>query len=322
MKRFFILALALVVSASFLTVDAGKKDKKKKKAEAVQEVVEQPVAIVSSSDSVSYAAGVAMTNGLIPYLKQQYQFDEVFMDDFISGFKEAMKLGTDPQQKARMAGMQIAQMVNERMLPNAEDDFKGTPDSIQAQMFQQGFIAALQKDTTHFNQEAAEQFFSDHRVNALKKEGVDFLAANASKEGVKTTASGLQYKVLTQGTGAIPTATDEVKVNYEGRLVNGKVFDSSYKRGEPTKFKANQVIKGWTEALTMMPVGSKWELYIPYELAYGERGAGQDIKPYSALIFTVELLDIEKPVVEEKKEEAKPAAKPITAKKKVVNKKK
>ena len=169
MKRFFILALALVVSASFLTVDAGKKDKKKKKAEVVQEVVEQPVAIVSSSDSVSYAAGVAMTNGLIPYLKQQYQFDEVFMDDFISGFKEAMKLGTDPQQKARMAGMQIAQMVNERMLPNAEDDFKGTPDSIQAQMFQQGFIAALQKDTTHFNQEAAEQFFSDHRVNALKK---------------------------------------------------------------------------------------------------------------------------------------------------------
>ena len=120
-----------------------------------------------------------MTNGLIPYLKQQYQFDEVFMDDFISGFKEAMKLGTDPQQKARMAGMQIAQMVNERMLPNAENDFKGTPDSIQAQMFQQGFIAALQKDTTHFNQEAAEQSFSDHRVNALKKGGVDFLAANA-----------------------------------------------------------------------------------------------------------------------------------------------
>lgn len=156
----------------------------------------------------------------------------------------------------------------------------------------------------------------------LKKEGVDFLAANAKKEGVKTTASGLQYKVLTQGTGAIPAASDEVKVNYEGRLVDGKVFDSSYKRGEPATFKANQVIKGWTEALTMMPVGSKWELYIPYDLAYGERGAGQDIKPYSALIFTVELLDIVKPVVEETKTAKKPSAKPVTSSKKVVKKKK
>ena len=116
-----------------------------------------------------------------------------------------------------------------------------------------------------------------------------------------------------------------MKVNYEGRLIDGKVFDSSYKRGEPNTFKANQVIKGWTEALTMMPVGSKWELYIPYDLAYGERGAGNDIKPYETLIFTVELLDIVTP----KKEEA-PAAnktattakKPATAAKKVVKKKK
>ena len=118
MKRYAILALILVVSASFLTASAGKKDKKKK-AEAVQAVVEQPVEIVTPSDSVSFAAGVAMTNGLIPYLKQQYQFDEVFMDDFIAGFREALKSGTDPQQKARMAGMQIALMVNDRMLPDA-----------------------------------------------------------------------------------------------------------------------------------------------------------------------------------------------------------
>ena len=321
MKRYAILALILVVSASFLTASAGKKDKKKK-AEAVQAVVEQPVEIVTPSDSVSFAAGVAMTNGLIPYLKQQYQFDEVFMDDFIAGFKEALKSGMDPQQKARMAGMQIALMVNDRMLPDAGKDFKGTNDSINATKFQEGFIAALKKDTTHFKQQDAEKFFSERRVMVLKKEGADFLAANAKKEGVKTTASGLQYKVLTQGTGAIPTATDEVKVNYEGHLVDGKVFDSSYKRGEPATFKANQVIKGWTEALTMMPVGSKWELYIPYNLAYGERGAGQDIKPYSALIFTVELLDIVKPVVEETKTEKKPSAKPVTSSKKVVKKKK
>ena len=156
------------------------------------------------------------------------------------------------------------------------------------------------------------------KTEAMKKVGADFLAANATKEGVKTTASGLQYKVITQGTGAVPTATDDVKVNYEGRLIDGTVFDSSYKRGEPNTFKANQVIKGWTEALTMMPVGSKWELYIPYDLAYGERGAGNDIKPYETLVFTVELLDIVTP----KKEEAPAAPKTAAPAKKVVKKKK
>ena len=125
-----------------------------------------------------------------------------------------------------------------------------------------------------------------------KQKGEAFLAENAKRQGVKTTASGLQYKILTAGTGDIPTATDRVKVNYEGRLIDGTVFDSSYKRNQPATFACNQVIKGWTEALTMMPVGSKWQLYIPYELAYGERGAGEDIKPYSALIFDVELVDI------------------------------
>ena len=104
--------------------------------------------------------------------------------------------------------------------------------------------------------------------------------------------SGLQYKVLQQGTGAVAKATDKVKVHYEGRLIDGTVFDSSYKRGEPTSFAPNQVIKGWTEALTMMPVGSKWQLYIPQELGYGARGAGK-IPPFSTLIFDVEVLAIE-----------------------------
>ena len=144
---------------------------------------------------------------------------------------------------------------------------------------------------------------------------------NATKEGVKTTESGLQYKIITQGTGAIPTKTDKVVVKYEGKMIDGTVFDSSYKRNPQTSsFRCDQVIKGWTEALTMMPVGSKWELYIPENLAYGERQAGQ-IKPYSTLIFTVELENIEAEAkateakADEKAEAKKPVVKKSVAKK-------
>jgi FKBP-type peptidyl-prolyl cis-trans isomerase FklB len=125
-----------------------------------------------------------------------------------------------------------------------------------------------------------------------KKEGDDFLAANKAKEGVKTTADGLQYKVITAGTGPKPTAADTVTVNYRGTLLNGKEFDSSYKRGQPATFPVGQIIKGWTEALQLMPVGSKWQLFIPPDLAYGDRPAGPDIGPNSTLIFEVELLSI------------------------------
>jgi len=126
----------------------------------------------------------------------------------------------------------------------------------------------------------------------IKAEGEKFLAENAKREGVKTTASGLQYEVITEGEGEKPSATSTVKVNYKGTLINGTVFDSSYDRGEPIEFPLNGVIAGWTEGLQLMSVGSKYKLYIPYQLAYGERGGGEMIKPYSALIFEVELLDI------------------------------
>ncbi|MEP6810284.1 MAG: FKBP-type peptidyl-prolyl cis-trans isomerase [Chthoniobacterales bacterium] len=124
------------------------------------------------------------------------------------------------------------------------------------------------------------------------EEGKKFLEANKGKEGVKTTASGLQYKVLAEGSGASPKATDTVIVNYRGTLMNGKEFDSSYKRNEPATFPVNQVIKGWTEALQMMKPGAKYQLFVPTELAYGERGAGQDIGPNETLIFEVELLSV------------------------------
>lgn len=127
-----------------------------------------------------------------------------------------------------------------------------------------------------------------------KKIGEAFLTQNKAKAGVTTTASGLQYSVEKEGTGAKPTAADRVKVHYTGRLLDGKVFDSSVDRGTPAEFGVGEVIRGWTEALQLMPVGSKWKLYIPAQLAYGDRGAGQDIKPGSTLMFDVELLDIVK----------------------------
>ena len=126
----------------------------------------------------------------------------------------------------------------------------------------------------------------------LVKDGMRFLEENAKKEGVSSTESGLQFSVITQGNGPIPARTDRVRVHYTGRLTDGTVFDSSVQRGEPAEFPVNGVIAGWIEALTLMPVGSKWELYIPSNLAYGERGAGAAIPPHSTLVFEVELLEI------------------------------
>ncbi len=147
-----------------------------------------------------------------------------------------------------------------------------------------------------YQQDMAAAAEKERQVAGVKNKeaGEKFLAENKSKDGVITTASGLQYKVIKMGDGPKPTSTDKVKVHYRGTLIDGKQFDSSYDRGEPAVFPVTGVIPGWTEALQLMPVGSKWEVYLPASIAYGERGAGQDIGPNSTLIFTVELLGIEK----------------------------
>jgi FKBP-type peptidyl-prolyl cis-trans isomerase len=140
---------------------------------------------------------------------------------------------------------------------------------------------------------------------ANKTEGEAFLAANKSKDGVVTLPSGLQYKILTAGAGPKPTASDSVKCNYRGTLIDGKEFDSSYKRGQPATFEVGQVIKGWTEALQLMPVGSKWQIFVPSSLGYGERGAGAEIGPNATLIFEVELLSIEEKKKDDKSKDDK-----------------
>ncbi|MBR3946862.1 MAG: FKBP-type peptidyl-prolyl cis-trans isomerase [Bacteroidales bacterium] len=167
-------------------------------------------------------------------------------------------------------------------------DMVGGTAILTAEQEEQVIMSFFTKKQEEQQQEQAKQYES------TKAEGENFLAANAKRPEVKTTESGLQYEVITEGKGQKPSETDVVKVHYKGTLIDGTVFDSSYDRGEPAEFPLNGVIKGWTEGLQLMSVGSKYKLYIPYQLGYGERGAGGTIQPYSALIFDVELLEIKK----------------------------
>lgn len=296
-----IIALAIVVASAFSIEGFAAKKKEKTQKKPEKSVVE----LSSQSDTLSYVAGMSMTQGLVDFLQHSLKVDTAYMADFISGVEKAIESGDDPQFKAYMAGMEIAKQLKEKMLAGMARELQDSPDSLVEELAYRGFIDALQGDTTYYNIDDASLLFKDLMSEAKeakteklygenRRAGEQFLAENAKKEGVVTTESGLQYKVLVEGKGEKPQASDRVKVNYEGRLVDGTVFDSSAKHGDkPLEFRANQVIKGWTEALTLMPVGSKWELYIPYDLAYGERDSGK-IKPYSALVFTVELVEIVK----------------------------
>lgn len=301
-KRTIIVALALLAGATFAGPHAiAKEKKKKKKGQPVVAVVEPPVQLLSSSDSVSYAAGKMLTDGLIGYVQTQLHVDTAYMADFVAGFRQAVESASDPAQKARMAGMTIAGQVMESMIPRVKTDFTGTPDTINSQLLLRGFTDAVSGRDEVMQQKAATEFFrqkkdSNHAalIEAQQRAGRLFLEQNKQNEGVIVCESGLQYQVLVKGDGQVPQATDRVRVHYEGRLIDGTVFDASSKHGtEPAVFAANQVIRGWTEALTMMPVGSKWRLFIPHSLAYGDRAAGQ-IPPYSTLIFDVELVGIDK----------------------------
>lgn len=259
----------------------------------------------SDLDSLSYSIGMAQTQGLKGYLTGRLDVDTTYMADFIKGLNEGANK-TSKKDIAYMAGLQIGQQISNQMMKGINQElFAGdSTKTISKDNFMAGFIAGTLEKGGVMTMEAAQEYtrtaMETIKAKAMEEKYADnkaagekFLAENKTKEGVKTTESGLQYKVITEGKGEIPADTCKVKVNYKGTLIDGTEFDSSYKRNEPATFRANQVIKGWTEALTMMPVGSKWELYIPQELAYGSRESGQ-IKPFSTLIFEVELVGIEK----------------------------
>ena len=256
-------------------------------------------------DSLSYSIGMAQTQGLKGYLTGRLDVDTAYMAEFIKGLNEGANK-TSKKDIAYMAGLQIGQQISKQMMKGINQElFAGdSTKTISKDNFMAGFIAGTLEKGGVMTMEAAQEYtrtaMETIKAKAMEEKYADnkaagekFLAENKTKEGVKTTESGLQYKVITEGKGEIPADTCKVKVNYKGTLIDGTEFDSSYKRNEPATFRANQVIKGWTEALTMMPVGSKWELYIPQELAYGSRESGQ-IKPFSTLIFEVELVGIEK----------------------------
>ena len=259
----------------------------------------------SEIDSLSYMMGVTNTQGLSDFATQRLGVDSANYADFVRGIQDGIHKASK-QEKAYIAGIQIGQQVGGDMFEQISLQVFGndSTQTLSKDNFLAGFIAAV-KNGAVVSVEDARTYVETHteaiKAKALeakygenKAAGIKFLEENKTKEGVITTESGLQYKVIKAGKGEIPTKESSVKVNYKGTLIDGTEFDSSYKRNAPATFRADQVIKGWTEALTMMPVGSKWELYIPQELAYGSRETGGLIKPFSTLIFEVELLEIEK----------------------------
>ena len=225
------------------------------------------------------------------------------MGEFIKGLNEGVNAGENAKKAAYYAGIQIGQQISTRMVKGINREVFGddSTKSISMKNFMAAFISATTGKKSLMTMDQA-QLIAQSKMREIKSRemmktygpnkeaGEKFLKENATKEGVKMLDNGVQYKVLTEGKGAIPADTSLVKVNYEGRLIDGTVFDSSYKRGEPAIFRANQVIRGWTEALCHMPAGSVWEVYIPQDQAYGEREQG-DIKPFSALIFKIELVE-------------------------------
>lgn len=203
---------------------------------------------------------------------------------------DSVKLETTEEKGGYGIGLQIGQQLLGSGLdvePNAV--MRGIFDVLNQNQPAVEFneITAALQELQQRAEEAQKAMFAE-----LEKEGKAFLEENKKAKGVQVTESGLQYEVLVEGNGKVPTAEDKVRVHYAGSLITGQEFDSSIKRGEPAEFPVNGVIKGWTEALTMMPAGSKWRLVIPHELGYGERGAGQAIPPFSTLVFEVELLEV------------------------------
>ena len=254
-------------------------------------------------DTLSYAMGMAQTQGLKQYLAQM-EIDTTYMDAFIKGLNEGANAGDDKKKAAYYMGIQIGQQISNRMVKGINHELFGedSTKTISLKNFMAGFVQGVKGKKGMMTVEQAGQIAQmkmmaikaknmEEQYGPLKKKGEEWMAANAKKAGVKTLPSGVQYKVIKEGSGAMPKDTSTVKVNYEGRLIDGTVFDSSYKRGEAVTLRANQVIKGWTEALVHMPAGSVWEVYIPQELAYGDREQGQ-IKPYSPLVFKIELISV------------------------------
>ncbi|MDD6821518.1 MAG: FKBP-type peptidyl-prolyl cis-trans isomerase [Paraprevotella sp.] len=262
--------------------------------------------IKTDIDTLSYAVGMAQTRGLKEYLVQRMGMDTAYIDDFVKGLNESVNAGDDKKKAAYYAGLQIGQQISQQMIKGLNYELFGedSTQTVSLNNFMAGFVAAttgkgelMTLDSAAVLAETMMVTIKDKQINERyadnKVASEKFMAEIAKKEGIQTLGDGIYYEVITEGKGEIPADTDRVTVDYEGTLINDSVFDSSYKRGEPTTFMCKQVIPGWTKALTHMPVGSTWKVYIPQEQAYGSQDRGM-IKPFSALVFKIELHSIEK----------------------------
>ena len=256
-------------------------------------------------DSMSYAIGYVQSQYMRQAIEQGQVIDTTYMDEFVKGVNEGVNAGDDKKKAAYIIGLQVGQQISGQLLKGINNEVYGgdSTKTISLKNLLAGFITGVTGKKGIMTPETANMVAQTKmqeiktktmakQYGANKAAGERFLAANKKKPGVVTLPSGLQYKVIKEGKGAIPTDTTQVKVQYEGRTIDGQVFESSYKNDGPITMTPKQMIPGWTEALTHMPEGSVWEVYIPRNLAYGERQAGDKIKPFSALIFKIELVKV------------------------------
>lgn len=261
----------------------------------------------SDVDTLSYAIGLAQSQYLRQAIQQGQVIDTAYIDEFVKGINEGANAGDDKKKAAYITGLQVGQQLSTQLVKGLNHEVFGsdTTKTVSLKNLLAAFVTGATGKKGLFTPEVANQL-AQTKMEAIKtatmlKEygpnkvaGEKFLADNAKKPGVQTLKSGLQYKVLKEGKGAIPSDTTTVTVRYEGKTIDGKVFETTYGEGkEPVTIQPRQFIPGWTEALTRMPEGSVWEVYIPQNLGYKERQAG-DIKPFSTLIFKIELVKVGK----------------------------
>ncbi len=281
-----VIALSLIIS--IFVVSCQQKD--------------ETVKLQNDQDSLAYALGVANTEGLMQYLEVKMGLDSTQISQVIKGIEYAVANRSE-NEKAYQVGVGIGRQITMELLPNLNNAIfgKDSVSSINETLFFKGFYDAMQQKAIMNTVDASayyvekmneiqtkllEQTFGENKVK-----GIDFLTKNKEQEGVEVTESGLQYKVITAGSGPTPLSSDRVKVHYEGKLIDGKVFDSTLQRNTPMVLPLNQTIPGFSEGLQLMSVGAKFILYLPYDLAYGDAEKEQ-IPPFSTLIYEVELLEI------------------------------
>ena len=289
MKKMKFAAIALLMAGS-LSACGGSANTPKAKLE-------------TKADSVSYAIGLAnFPPQLRSMLIQQLDGDSTAINELLKGVNDGFAK-TSTKDKAYAMGLNLGQSFNSDMIKQISSQMFQDEDAgvLNSANFLSAFVTLAKGETPAFedaneyleaNIPLLQEEISNSKFGDFKAENEKFLTENANNEGIETTESGLQYRIITEGEGEIIEEGQTVKVHYEGKLIDGTVFDSSYDRGEPAEFQTNSVVKGFKEALELMKPGAKWEVFIPQELGYGANATGDKIKPYSTLIFTIEVIEV------------------------------